>query len=160
MQDENTCEEIRCPYCGETEDCSHLLAVIDATFNYCPAGYATERYDEFHSIVGNVFLAQLRFAGQRDCSWSDSGLSEPWDYARQDYSDGDDEVSLDPYIMTRLIIRLLADAGGEKYPGPLTDGSEAPGFSSALELFYAKEPAEVLEAALVQLKMLLNIANC
>lgn len=156
MQDENTGEEIRCPHCASTEECSHLLALIDRTFNECSAGYASERYFEFHSLVENAFRDLLQSGAPAECSWRDPKLGELWDYAREAHCDDDEDVLLDPHIMTRLIVRLLADAGGEKVSRPITDGFEAPGLSSAFALFYAKEPARVFDAALLQLKLLLT----
>jgi hypothetical protein len=64
-------------------------------------------------------------------------------------------VSVDQYALTRLIIELFEGAGAIRYPGSI-ESSGAPGFCSAWELFHAKNPRKVFEAALAKLRVLLK----
>jgi len=78
-------------------------------------------------------------------------LNELWECASKDYSSGDVYVYLDGFVLTRLIIDLLDEAGGERYPS-LIENDCGPGRSSALILYHAKNPAKVLDKALAKLK--------
>lgn len=151
MKDEDSREPIRCPYCGTEGDCPHLLAAIDETFNECSGGYASDCYQEFRMVIDNSF-GRLLQKGVRDDLTRESGeLHELWNYAVKDYDSEDGEVSIDPYVLTRLIINLLEVSGGKKYPGSIYDGS-APGFTSVICVFHAQRPQSVFETALSELK--------
>jgi hypothetical protein len=155
MCDENTGKEIRCPYCASSEDCTHFLALIDRTFNECSGGYACERYHEFQTLIEAAFLRLFRRGDHKGCSWSSETLRQLWEYASASHSQNDDEVSLDQYALTRLIIELFEAAGAVEYPGSI-ESSGAPGYCSAWTLFHAKNPRTVFEAALSKLKVLLK----
>ena len=63
MRDEDSEDLVVCPYCGRSEDCPHLLAVIDKTFNECSDGYAYGRYREFHEAIEKSFGGLLKKRG-------------------------------------------------------------------------------------------------
>ena len=71
------------------------------------------------------------------------------------YSSEDDYVSLDGYVLNRLIIELFEEAGGDQYQGPIDDGG-GPGFASAITLLYAQNSQEVFELALSKLNQQLG----
>lgn len=155
MLNENTGEEICCPYCGAVEECPHVLAVLDVTFSSCTAGYACRRFAEFARMLGNTFIGLLRKGAKEEHSWLDGDLDELWKYAREEYSPHDEDAFLDSRILARLIVNLFNDAGGEEYPGPVDDEG-GPGCSSAITLFYAKHPMEVFNVAITALDALLT----
>jgi hypothetical protein len=158
MRDEDTGKKIRCPYCASSDDCAHYLALIDRTFNECSSGYAYERYHEFQTLIEVAFLRLLRRGDHKGCPWSSETLRELWEYACEAHSLKGDDVSVDQYLLTRLIIELFEAAGAVEYPGSI-DSSGAPGYCSAWTLFHAKNPRTVFEAALAKLKVLLKIPD-
>jgi hypothetical protein len=156
LRDSDKNEVIRCPYCGSEEDCSHNLAVIDETFNECQGGYSYERFHEFHRVAEEYFLQQLCKGTPKVSGRRDKLIGELWTHAVDNYAPGDEEISLDRYVLTDLIINLLEGAGGQtrffsEY-GP-------PGFSSAMCMLYAKKPKIVFEAALAKLRARLKKAK-
>ena len=151
MHDEDSGEEIRCFYCGSTEDCPHLLAVIDRSFIECTGGWAYDRYDEFSSAIESSFLPLLSPGAGQSVEWGRPELAELWQSASEAYSEEDDFVSLDGYVLTRLIVELLEMAGGEQPSGSIDDGG-GPGYASSISLFYARDPQQVFERALARLK--------
>jgi hypothetical protein len=158
MSDEDTGEEIPCPYCGQVADCDHLLAMIDQSFNECCGGYAFDRYEEFQTVIQTAFGRLLRLGKHKECPWSEETLCDLWQSAREAYATGDEDedVSLDEYLLTGLIIEVLADAGGVRYSGSIHDPGP-PGFSSTLTVFHAKNPQSVFDIALANLQLRLQI---
>jgi hypothetical protein len=151
MYDEDSGEEITCPYCDEAEDCPHSLAVIDRTFCECDSGYCADRYEEFGEIVKAAFLDLFKNGTMKDLAWDYPELDELWKYASENYLKCDAYVYLDGYVLDRLVIELLDEAGGERYPGPIANNG-GPGCSSALTLYFAEHPAVVFEAAISELR--------
>jgi hypothetical protein len=154
-REENTGKTI-CPYCASSDECDHCLAMIDRTFNECDAGYASERYNQFQTLIDAAFVGSFQLGDRKECPWSDEIFCELWQDARKAYSPNDEEVSLEPDARTSLIIELLEAAGGVR-----CEDSDAgpPGFSSALTVFYAKNPQSVFETALANLRRRLTIPN-
>jgi hypothetical protein len=157
MRDEYTGDEIKCPYCASVGDCSHLLAMIDRTFNECAGGYACKRYGDFGNIIENAFGQLLRGGEQKKSPSNDPDITELWHHALESFSSGDAEVALDSNALDGLIEVLLIEAGAVKYPRPIDDGCGAPGFSSAITLLHAMNPKGVFESALSNLKTRLNL---
>jgi hypothetical protein len=148
VYDEDSGEEILCPYCGEAEDCPHRLAMIDRTFCDCTSGYCANRYSEFSDLVEAVCLDRLKSGTARNYSWDDSYLDELWRCAFDQYK-ADESVWIDGDVPTRIVIEVLDVASGGGYSG-VEDGG--PGCSSALTLYFAENPAMEMEAALSELK--------
>jgi len=107
MRDENTRDEVRCPYCRSVGECSHLLAVIDRTFNECMGGYASQRYDEFRNVIENAFAPLLARGQQTKPSWNDPEIAELWDYALESRPPNNEGISLESYVLDRLIVNCL-----------------------------------------------------
>jgi hypothetical protein len=125
---------------------------MDTTFNECQGGYALEKCREFDELVADAFRAELQRGRSKKSVWSDPQVSELWHKAVK--SDSGEDISLDPYIMTTLIIRLIADAGGDA--SHMTEESGLPGFTSTITILHAKKPAKVFDAALSKLRVLLR----
>lgn len=147
MWDEDTGEDVECPYCGSDGDCPHLLAVIDRTFLTCNGGYAFERFGEFRTMLEEAFRKHLRTAIGASHEWKQYYLQELWNSASKQYTVGSDDVYLDKDVLFDLIIELLGDAGGDEYPGSIEDDG-GPGYSSVIKLFHAEDPKVVFGRAL------------
>jgi len=150
VRNEDTDEAIQCPHCGSEDDCPHLLAVIDRSFLECSGGYAYDRFDEFRTTVEGSFLKQLQMGTTSSKTWNDEHVRELWIGAMEEYSKTG-ELCIDGYVLFRLIVNLLEEAGGDEHRGPIVDDG-GPGFSSAITLFYANNPQEVFARAVSDLK--------
>lgn len=159
MRDESSEDLVVCPCCGQQDDCPHLLAVFDISFNECSGGFAYDRYQEFHEAIENSFGKLLKKNARDDIKWGDKDLTELWNYAAKGYFPKDGEVSLDPDVLTRLIINLLEASGGERYTGSVSEAG-GPGFTSTICLFHAKNPQSVFESALSKLQARLRSRTC
>ena len=98
---------IRCPYCGSEEDCEHTLAVIDTTWAVCEGGYSYKRFDEFGTAIEEYFLQQLRKGTRNVSGRRDRLIGELWNESVEKYSPGDEEISIERYGLTELIIDLF-----------------------------------------------------
>ena len=155
MRNQDTGRNIQCPYCASSDDCTHRLALIDQTFNECSGGYAYERYHEFQLVIDAAFLRLFRQGDFKQRPWRSETLRLLWEYACEAHSLNGEDVSVDQYVVTRLITELFEAAGAIKYTG-CVKCSGAPGYCSAWTLFHAKSPPTVFEAALANLKVLLK----
>src|SRR5262249_328978 len=104
-------KKIRCPYCASSDDCTHCLALIDRTFNECSGGYAYERYHEFQTLIEAAVVRLFRRGDHKGCPWGSETLRELWKYACKAHSLKSDDVSVDQYVLTRLIIELFEVPG-------------------------------------------------
>jgi hypothetical protein len=154
MYDEDTGDAVECPFCGSEDDCPHLLAVLDRSFNECNGGYAYSRFHEFAERITETFERELK-AGRKARKPEEDGLvAELWEYAVEAYPESK-EVELDDDVLFNLVAELFDDAGGEEYPGSIiVEGG--PGYTSALTVFHAEDPARVFERALSGLQQRLN----
>jgi hypothetical protein len=86
MYDEDTGEEIRCPYCESDDDCPHLLAVFDRAFGECLGGYAFDRFGELEGVIQERFVTLLDRGEPGKYSWNDPEIAELWTYAMEQYT--------------------------------------------------------------------------
>jgi hypothetical protein len=109
-------------------------------------------------LIETAFARLLRLGEHKECPWSGETLCELWQSAREAHSTGDDDedVLLEEYALTRLIIELLEQAGGVRYPGSIHEPGP-PGFSSVLTVFHAKNPQSVFDNALANLQLRLTL---
>jgi hypothetical protein len=158
MRDGASEDVVPCPHCGTEGDCPHLLTLIDETFNECADGYAYVRYDEFRVAIEDSFGRLLSNGSRKGFKWGDKQIQMLWHHAVENHSSEDSEVSLDPDVLTVLIVDLLKTSGGERYSGPVSDDG-GPGFSSVYCLFHAENPERVFDSALSKLKARLRKAE-
>jgi hypothetical protein len=147
-------EEIRCHYCNSAEVCPHMLFLINSD---CPGnveGYCANRFGEFRELIETDFLDRLQSGNGSDWSWNSRELNELWWYARISFSVGDTTVALDGVVVANLVINMFDRVGGEKYSRSV-ENAPGPGLASVWTLYYAKNPAAVFDAALLELKKLL-----
>ncbi len=144
--DEDTGEEVVCPICGAAEywDCGHLVAEFDRTFCECLGGKIHNREGEFSSTIEAVFLSHLQNGSEPDFKYQE--LSELWEEAKKTHEPGEDYADLDGYILQRLMIELLEEAGAIEPPGYLMDPG-GPGMTSSMSLLFAENPSLVVEQA-------------
>ena len=150
-------EVIRCPYCGSEEDCEHTLAVIDTTWAVCEGGYSYERFDEFRRVIEEYFLQQLRKGTRNVSGRRDKLIGELWNESVEKYSPGDEEISIERYGLTELIIDLFEALAAKQVTLGIDHG--LPGFACAYRTFYAKKPKTVFRAALAELRARLKKAK-
>lgn len=153
MYDEDTGEEIRCPYCGSDEDCPHLLVLFDRTFGECLGGYAFGRYEELEGLIQEAFLELLERGTPEKYSWSDPDIAELWANAMEQYTPGDDDVWLDDGVF----LGVLSDILNTRHDR-INAESDEPGGLSAVDLFYVLEPEKAFETALADLRLHLRSA--
>lgn len=150
MIDDETGEEIQCHYCGAVDPCEHLVAMIDQTFFECTAGFAADVFYQFESTILEAFHRWNEDGAAKPHPSIEGALKELWDSAPKDW-DPEEVGVLERHAYFRLATELLQNAGGERHPGSVHDG-EAPGFSSAINLFYAERPWAVFNRALRDLR--------
>ncbi len=150
MHSEATIEDVCCPTCGSGDECPHLLAVIDRTFNEVQGGYCFDRDHEFQDAIEGTFKKTLERGRHKKSVRRDSEIGELWSYAIENYAPGDGEVPIDADCLTGLVIRYLNDAGGEEFQA--VDDPGVPGESSAISLIYARSPHKVFTKAISRLR--------
>jgi len=151
MRDSASEGVVPCPHCGTEGNCPHLLALIDETFNECADGYGYARYDEFRAAIEDSFGRLLSDGSRKRLKWGDKQIQKLWHRAVENYSSEDSEVTLDPDVLTVLIVDLLETSGGKRYSGSVSDDG-GPGLSSVYCVFHAKNPKRVFDSALSMLK--------
>ena len=154
MRDPMTGEAIRCRYCNSAEVCPHILFLISSDFPGNVEGYCANRFGEFRELVETDFLDRLRSGSESDWSWNSRELNELWDSARICFSVGDTTVALDGVAVASLVIDMFDRVGGETYSRSV-ENAPGPGLATVWTLYYAKNPAAVLDAAISELKKLL-----
>jgi hypothetical protein len=83
--------------------------------------------------------------------WNTRELNELWDYARIGFSERHTTVALDGVVVSQLVIDMFNRVGCEKYSRSV-ENAPGPGLASVWTLYYAENPAEVLDAALSELR--------
>ena len=149
MHDEETGDEIQCPYCESTGDCKHLVAFLDRSFGEVLGGAFFHRSDEFSSDIERAFLNALQAGTASLLETADENLAGLWEIASADYKAGDTFLSTDPDLLTSLRIDLLQEADTIDIRGVQEGG---PGQSSALIAFYAKNPTAIINGVFKELR--------
>lgn len=161
--DEGTNEPPECPFCGVSADegCEHALALLDMTFGECRGGYCDDHLSEIGAYIRAAFASVSPTVEQANLQWSDALIQELWEGLDQKESrESADNIYLDSHEYMRFVAELLEEAGGKRHPGSLLE-DDGPGVTSAMELFYAKDPRAVTQAALeaVQSRLILEEAS-
>jgi hypothetical protein len=149
--DEN--EESECPYCGSDDDCPHLFTCIDKSFGEWQGGYAYDRSDEFSATVLKTFEERRRTGAGPHPAWAANELGEIWDFAVEQYKEGE-MMWVNDGPLLRLLCEIFQDAGAHEIEAVW--GEDRPGYTSAVTIFYAKDPAAVFDESLRRLNQLLD----
>lgn len=146
--------EVACPCCGVKEgECDHLLAVIDRTFGSLGGGYAHARSNEFYKLVETVFRGHLERNERMKFAWLDyqgDELQELWEAAVESWAEDNSFLQIDGDILTRMELQLLEAEGAIECDSECDGG--APGMSSAVSTYFAENPKEVFDNAIILLK--------
>ena len=144
--DEETGEEPACPHCRSTDDCPHLLAVIDRSCAECSGGALFGALDDLRELLAAKIGAALRSGKESWSSAGDAEIAAIAEEARENYDpESPDAVYIDEDMFLEWIAEALLAAGAEELPGSFVEEG-GPGQSSALTLLYAAKPARVLKA--------------
>jgi hypothetical protein len=144
VYDEETGEEVRCPICQSTDDCGHVVAIIDKTFGENHGGSLFDHERDFFGPIEDAFEKIYR-SGTKP-TFSDFDLGELWDETEFE-EDGDDVWVRLNYGGWRFVITLLEDEGAIQ---PSTSIIEAggPGMTSSMAYLYHEEPKAVVARAI------------
>lgn len=148
--DEDTGERVVCPICDNPEywECGHLVANFDLTFCECNGGEIYDLMRNFRNLIEGAVLRHLQ-EGSEPSHWGE-GSDELWEYAKENYSDGEDWVEINDAAVQRLIIDRLTEAGAFELPGSLADLG-GPGMSSSVALLFGESPKQVVQQAFLGL---------
>lgn len=146
-------DEIACPECGAdtSEDCPHILAVIDVTFGQCEGGAAYELWDKYTSRVTEVFQKHLADGVKPD--WKHFEVQEVWDAL--ELPEDPEDFCLPFEAFADLMVAVFEEAGGVDHPGDLTEESGGR-CESEVRILYAKKPKKVCEKAVAVLEQWLT----
>ena len=144
-------EDISCPYCESSGNCVHLLACIDP-LNYDVGGRLNGLEQEFIYRIKKAFLPYLKEGG-KDPEWKSESVSELWNWAKSNWSQGDDEIEIDEIVLFRLISDLLQDAAKHSDFGSQLEGW---GIETEYTLVYDDDPESVLYHTIEALDLLLT----
>jgi hypothetical protein len=143
-------EDVSCPYCKSSGSCAHLLACIDP-LNCDVGGRFQGLEQEFIYRINRAFLPYLKDDGQAP-EWKSEEISELWDWAESNWSQGDDEIEIDEIVLFRLISEILQHAAKHADFGSQLEGM---GIETEYTLIYDDNPDKVLHRALQALEKLL-----
>ena len=152
MIDEDSGENIVCPYCKQLEGCDHILVVLDFTFGEWVTGFAADKRNLFDGEIVSSFGSKM-LTRQQDIDWGDYNLNELWREALACYDPKDDEIHLETRPLFDLSEELFEASGVIGLRGVFEGG---PGQSSSLLALYAEDPANCLTTAIGQLRELLD----
>ena len=152
--DEETGEEPSCMFCDGTEECSHLLADIDHTFNDCAGGTLYVHIGDLREIllmrVRSLLECKIKSKPRGDLIDKEIYrlIKEAVEGFDPEYPE---EVSVDEYEFLELLVELFIAAGADEHPGHMVEEG-GPGQSSRLTLLYAENPDEVIKAVKERLR--------
>lgn len=144
-------EDVSCPYCDSHGSCAHLMACIDP-LNYNVGGRLDGLDQEFACRVKQAFLPLL-IEGAAETVWGSEEISELWDWAKDNWEPGDEEVEIDHDVLFRLITALLQDAARHSDTASQLEGF---GVETEYTLVYDDCPSRVIESAIGALEPLLR----
>ena len=142
--------DLSCPYCGSDGDCTHLLALIDPQ-NYSLGGRASGLDREFSHRIQSSFLPRLS-EGETGLQWDSEEVTELWEWASSNWSEGDVEVEIDEDVLFRLLSAAL-----EKFASHVDYGSILEGFGVETEytFIYDDDPVRVVDETVQYLDRIL-----
>ncbi|MGF1531258.1 MAG: hypothetical protein ACFCU4_07845 [Puniceicoccaceae bacterium] len=147
ITDEETGDQVGCIFCGSTDDCPHLVGIIDLTFAECHGGVLYEGVDSLKKILEDKILTRLKAREKFKAKSASYEVLQMAKAAKSCYDRKDpDDVWIDNYQFIPWIKDILIDSGGEEPMGYLVEEG-GPGMSSTVSILYAENPQDVLESA-------------
>ena len=162
--DEDSDEEIKCGYCGKTEECEHLFAIIDRSYSTCNAGYAEAKFHKLEGIFERAFLKALRSGADSKYVWEFPNdeldvllelselMNEEWDEAIKLYSQDQEAVYVNVFALVEEFLSINIDM----YFNAIQDFG-LPGQSSALRIFYSSNPMKEFDDLVGYLEEILEV---
>jgi hypothetical protein len=156
MYDEDTGEELSCPYCDEEQQpCEHFVACMDYESGCC-GGYSYRHKGEVEDLILEAFRPWVEGKEPDRIRWVDGELDELWGNMLVDLhidaETGEMYLSLPQASLTRLMWTAFMEGGGDLLDGISSEGSgDWPGYR-----VYAREPAVVMENTLAWLRNILT----
>lgn len=148
MIEEETGEVVACPFCDEEGDCEHLVAVFDMSFLSLDGGALFDRIDDLAVKVGAAAVQRLRNRPGSVKKITHPNLEELFleveDELRHEPPDSDPDVEAGLGHLIYLCNEILADLDVEQPSSSVYEG-DAPGYSSAMEIYWSARPSEVLD---------------
>ena len=142
--------DVSCPYCDSEGNCTHLLALIDP-LNYSLGGRASGLDQEFSHRIQAVFLRLLN-EGKTELVWKSEELTELWEWAEGNWSDGDEQVEIDEIVLLRLLDEVLTKFGSHSDYGSILEGF---GVETEYTFIYDDDPVRVVDEAIQYLDRIL-----
>lgn len=149
-------KDVTCPYCGNDDDCPHLLAVFDMTFGECNGGLAFDSIPKFLDMTEEAFNKALSAEDRDDVAWDNYWLDEAWQSARSDQSDSGDSPLINSACLFGVLIEIFEEHGAISLDNDFEGG---PGMSSACQIAYAEDPAAVLTITEGELRKVLTLST-
>jgi hypothetical protein len=143
-------DDVSCPYCNSGGYCAHLLALIDP-LNYSLDGRASGLDEEFSHRIRVVFL-RLLSEGKTELAWKSDEMSELWEWAEDNWSDGDEEVEIDEIVLFRLLTAVLEEVSSHADYGSILEGF---GVETEYTIVYDDDPVRVVDEAVRYLDRIL-----
>lgn len=143
-------DDVSCPYCNSGGYCAHLLALIDPSY-YSLDGRASGLDKEFSHRIRAVFL-RLLSEGKTGLAWKSDEMTELWEWAEGNWSDGDEEVEIDEIVLFRLITVVLSEVSSHVDYGSYLEGF---GFEFPYTIVYDDDPVRVVDEAVLYLDRIL-----
>jgi hypothetical protein len=153
-------EPITCPYCESEENCDHLFALYDETFDSIDGGYIYDR-PEFDHLLSEFILAQLAKNDPKSLKidFEYTPLRDLWEEIIEEercvFDEETKQWELDLPNLNRLILDLLDDLIYPEY-GEFEGG---PGQSSAYRIYYAKDTQVAFNELLEKWKGILKVPS-
>jgi hypothetical protein len=142
--DEETGQESTCMFCNSSDDCPHLVAVIDRTFAECNGGELYKAIAAIRELLSETLLGMIEKAEDPDGNRVDYELAAIFREAIENCDPAHpDDIYIDEGMFLEWLVSELIDAGAEEPPGYIVEEG-GPGQSSALTLLYAENPKHVI----------------
>jgi len=154
MWDEDAGQPVTCPFCGQDDVCSHMLAVVDKSIVECRHGRFSNYFGKFLTLLEDAFAEAMEAGDPVD--WGDELIREMWSDSVDDYDNDPNGIAINGFLAMRLLVSLFQESDGVEYSGNTYDGG-GPGLSSALSVFYAEDPEAVCNQVMAALADRLHV---
>jgi hypothetical protein len=154
---EDTGEDVTCPLCRAEEwwGCGHLVAAFDRSFGECSGGELYGRENEIQEILERAFLPHLK--ASTSPRLVDDDVMQLWETAKLQLSEEEEYLDFDGYVVQRLLIEALRNAGAVEPEGTLIDPG-GPGMTSLVALLFAENPGICLNDAKAWVRLRLGVS--
>ncbi|MFC5191885.1 hypothetical protein ACFPIK_08905 [Algoriphagus aquatilis] len=156
----DTEEPIACPYCESEENCEHLFALYDVTFDSLDGGYIFDKID-LEELLTEFFISQINKCGYpaNPLEFENETLQALWEEIlyedRCNFNAEKNEWEIDIPNYNLLLFEVLDDLIYPEY-GEFEGG---PGQTSSYRIYYTENPEEDLNSLIKRIKALLEVCS-